>query len=188
MGTSQLRSGRGALYVKAAGKRIRILRGRAPAQFGSRLRQQQRGPRPESSVHDHYRRLQRRRRQVLLLERRCEFMGCGAWRRRRREHPAIITTDQVGVDVGFSQLGMGALIDGTPPEHRRRLHQCVRRHFRRRTHDRRSDRHRARSQPESHLEGCEHILAASARKIDPQSKPVRAAFQRYALYSPAPVG
>ena len=176
MGTSELRSGRGALYVKAAGNAFEFCERRHPLNLevgciGSNADPDENlpyminiGAFNADDVKSSY-----------------SSAGANLWvvgpgGEDGVEHPAMITTDQIGVDIGFSQLGVGALIDGhalnTDGDYVSAFGGT-------------SSAAPATAgaiaillgvNPDLTWRDVKHILAASARRIDPRSKPVRAAF------------
>ena len=176
MGTSQLRSGRGALYVKAAGNAFGFCEGVHPLNLevgcvSSNADPDQNlpymitvGAFNADDVKSSY-----------------SSAGANLWvvapgGEDGEEHAAMITTDQIGVDVGFSQLGMGALIDGHPLNTGGDYISAF---------GGTSSAAPATAgaiaivlgvNPDLTWRDVKHILAASARRIDPQGKPVRAAF------------
>lgn len=176
MGTSELRSGRGALYVKAAGNAFDFCERMHPLNtevgcIGSNADPDQSlpymvniGAFNADDVKSSY-----------------SSAGANLWvvgpgGEDGVEHPAMITTDQVGVGVGYSHLGMGALIDGhslnTEGDYISAFGGT-------------SSAAPATAgaiaillgvNPDLTWRDVKHILAASARRIDPDIKPVRAAF------------
>ena len=176
MGTSQLRSGRGALYVKAAGNAFGFCEGAHPLNLEVGCVSSNADPDQNLPY-------------MITIgafnadDVKSSYSSAGAnlWvvapgGEDGEEHPAMITTDQIGVDVGFSQLGMGALIDGHPLNTEGDYISAF---------GGTSSAAPATAgaiaivlgvNPDLTWRDVKHILAASARRIDPQGKPVRAAF------------
>ena len=176
MGTSELRSGRGALYVKAAGNAFDFCERKHPLNaeigcIGSNADPDQNlpymvniGAFNADDVKSSY-----------------SSAGANLWvvgpgGEDGVEHPAIITTDQAGIDIGFSQLGEGALFEGHPLNADGDYVSAF---------GGTSSAAPATAGAISILLGvnpdltwrdAKHILAATARRIDPESKRVRAAF------------
>ena len=176
MGTSELRAGRGALYVKAAGNAFDLCDRTHPLNtevgcIGSNADPDQNlpyminvGAFNATDVKSSY-----------------SSAGANIWvvgpgGEDGVEHPAMITTDQAGVGVGFSQLGMGALIDGHPLNTEGDYISAF---------GGTSSAAPATAgaiaillgvNPDLTWRDVKHVLAATARRIDPDSKPVRAAF------------
>ena len=176
MGTSELRSGRGALYVKAAGNAFGFCDRMHPLNaeigcIGSNADPDQNlpylvniGAFNADDVKSSY-----------------SSAGANLWvvgpgGEDGVEHPAMITTDQIGAGVGFSQLEMGALVDGHPMNADGDYVSAF---------GGTSSAAPATAgamaillgvNPDLTWRDVKHILAGSARRIDPESKRVRAAF------------
>lgn len=176
MGTGELRSGRGALYVKSAGNEFSFCRPQHPlnAEVGCAGANSD----PDNNL------------PYLIVvgafnadDVKSSYSSAGAnlWvvapgGEIDMQHPGIITTDQAGVGAGFSLLDAGLSADGPPPD---------------------ADGDYIASfggtsaaapatagaiaillgvNPDLTWRDVKHILAGSARKIDPEIGAVRAAF------------
>ena len=176
MGTSELRSGRGALYVKAAGNAFEFCERRHPLNMEVGCIGSNADPDENLPYMINIGAFNAKDVKSSYSSAGANLWVVGPGGEDGVEHPAIITTDQVGVGVGFSQHGIGALIDGHPLNAEGDYISAF---------GGTSSAAPATAgaiaillgvNPDLTWRDVKHILAASARRIDPQSKPVRAAF------------
>ncbi|MDE0001425.1 MAG: S8 family peptidase [Rhodospirillaceae bacterium] len=175
LGTGELRSGRGALYVKAAGNDFSFCRPQHPlnADVGCASANSD----PDNNL------------PYLIVvgafnanDVKSSYSSAGAnlWvvapaGEIDMQHPGIVTTDQAGIDAGFSLLDAGLPAGGPPDAHGDYIASF-------------GGTSAATpatagaiaillgANPDLTWRDVKHILAASARKIDPEIEAVRAAF------------